>query len=1111
MRKSAWILTVALLLWCCDLLAQDWAVADSLTCDSIATADSTEYDMPTQRNFNALRFSLDGPHHYRGDMMPRGYNFYEIGGGRMAISDDHHHNPDPFFLMHLRFGRQLNTVSSLRMGITAGLGFIPQAAKNTFYNSTNARVALQADYLYNITNHLMGYRPDRLFEVSGFLGAGVAYSQLFKSNQDDWASEFDTRRLSGLVRGGFQLKFFAGPQAALAIEPYVYASTRGIDLVRSELEFYSYRMGYGVDISFIQYLGQLLSDEANAGTFKKRFSRYQRYFAGDVPKILYHRPLIVGIQNGVGGVSGEGRTFGHSAGFSQSVYLGWWMSPSIGVRLQLGTVNIKWQDYVSSSLNNFAAYRTAGFDLMLNPFGFNRRAGWQAPAGINLLVGYEGGYAFREAGIKGFPTFGYRGGLSLWLRLANGLRLTAEPQYTVLTHKNDNERASIDYMTRLNIGLEMMIGGDRESAVADGNTNTRPFPLGYFVGGGVGRNFTPRFFQETSRERDILKSGILFGGYEYSDLHGIRLSGEYMTDVFYLNGQKDRQERYVFTVGYRLAASNLLRGINPRRRWNVSANAGPAWATGNGTSAFGLNGGLQLDYRLGKHFSLFLAQNLYWVPGGLYDSEYTTDANLTCSFNAGLMYHFESLVQPTFQVARSTANAIGTAGVAVGRAAAATGKAIGQAGVAVGRTVGAGATALGHAVANVATGMVDQQGHPFFIDYALGYQHIMHMPTKGIDPWEPQIQIGVGWWALPSIGIRAGGDFVRGTSRETEVQAANGTFTRYDKFRLSYIYADLLINPLGFARRYNWLSKAGFSLICGRTLKNLSSGTIEERYWKNGWRLGTQLWTRLDQGLRLNIEPMFSLIDCNPQSDDPENYTSRDHRDIFSLKVGLTMLMQDMKPSPQKTEHQQFRPHWFFGLGGGVHFNKDDYRLGGGGTNSNIQALGGYKIWKNTALRLGEELTSDHFIDTRSYLLTSGQNAGKRRSGKGITTYRYLFSSLAYQYDLMGLLNDNPSRRWEFNIFGGFALSCFLKESTTIPNENESYEVTEGDHTSPVNFNTLVGITLCYRMSNRVSAYLNHHLYTYSFGKPQWLHYSSQICKTYGHINTFNLGLMYHF
>ena len=55
MRNRVWILTVGLLLWCCDLMAQDWVVADSLVSDSIAVADSADYDMPVQRRQHATR------------------------------------------------------------------------------------------------------------------------------------------------------------------------------------------------------------------------------------------------------------------------------------------------------------------------------------------------------------------------------------------------------------------------------------------------------------------------------------------------------------------------------------------------------------------------------------------------------------------------------------------------------------------------------------------------------------------------------------------------------------------------------------------------------------------------------------------------------------------------------------------------------------------------------------------------------------------------------------------------------------------------------------------------------------------------------------------------
>lgn len=1139
MRLKILIATTWLILTAIRATAQDWAVADSLVATS---ADTTDYGARIQPDFNALRYSLDGQHQYTGDTLGRRLSFFEIGGGRMAVNDNRAYMPVPFYLVHARLGRQLSELSSVRFGISGGVGFIRQNSDAAYYNSTNARGSLQADYLYSLSTHLMGYRPERLLDVSGFIGAGVGFSTLFKSNREEWIEQLNTRRVTAMVRSGLQLKFFAGPQAALALEPYVYMSTKGIDLVRPEHEYYSYRMGYGLDVTFIQYLGNRLSAEDQAGTFRKVFSRRQRYFAADVPAILLSHPIIAAIQTGAAGVGGDGRSFYTSAGVGQAAYLGWWMSPAIGIRGQIGTDNMKWSENGDKSLMKMVAYRHGALDLMINPFGFGRHYNWQTPVGITLMAGYEGGYAFREStSTNGFPAFGYRGSLSLWARLANGLRMTVEPQYTILIHKNDASRAATDYLTRVKVGLEMFIGGERETA--DTVNKSTPFPRGYYIGAGAGRNFTPRFYQEGSREREWLKSGLFFAGYDYTDLHGIRLSGEYMSDIFQQQGTRQRQERWIAAVGYRLSLSNWLRGINPHRRWNLSMNMGPALAIGDGSATFGANVGLELSYRLGKHFSLFLAQNLYWIPGGLYDTDQTTDANLNNTFNIGLIYHFERLVQPTIQLAQTTAHAIGTAGAvtgrAIGNATMATGRAIGTAGIATGRAIGAAGIATGKAIGSasvttgkaigiagittgkavgrLATNMFNQQGHPFFVEYALGYQHILHMPTDGIDTWEPELQMGIGWWALPAIGLRIGGDLFRGSSKESAIETEGATYTRYDKLRLSYICADLLMNPLGLLPHYDWQSVAGVNLICGHTLLNLAHHNIEERYWRHGPRLGAQLWTRVDDCLRLHVEPMFTLINCNPQSDNTDDYTSKEHRDIFSLKVGLTLLLQSDRLHQHREStgltagNTSLRPRWFIGGGGGLHFNKDDYRLGGGGTNSNLQLLLGRRFGRATALRIGEELTFDHFIDPCSYTPTTGPEAGHQKRGMGITTFRYLFSSIAAQYDLMTLFADTPSRKWDFCLVGGFALSSYLSETTTVPDETERYVVNYPYRISPLNGNVLLGFTFSYQLSKRFSAYFNHHAYIYSLGMPRWVHYSPQIWSMSGLINTFNAGLMYSF
>ena len=111
----------------------------------------------------------------------------------------------------------------------------------------------------------------------------------------------------------------------------------------------------------------------------------------------------------------------------------------------------------------------------------------------------------------------------------------------------------------------------------------------------------------------------------------------------------------------------------------------------------------------------------------------------------------------------------------------------------------------------------------------------------------------------------------------------------------------------------------------------------------------------------------------------------------------------------------------------------------------------------------------------------------------------------------MVLFNPSPHRRWELNFIRGGTLSYYLNESNTVIGEQESYEVVPGLRNSPLNFSTTLGAMVAYRLSDRLSAYLNHHVYIYSFGQPRWLQYTSQIWTSSGHINTFNLGLMYHF
>ena len=96
-----YILTAWFILISSSVMAQDFNVPDSLFADSI-DIDTTNYEVPVQRNFNALQYSLDNHHSYIGDLFTQPINYIEIGGGRMSINDTHKHDPDPLFLFHMQ-------------------------------------------------------------------------------------------------------------------------------------------------------------------------------------------------------------------------------------------------------------------------------------------------------------------------------------------------------------------------------------------------------------------------------------------------------------------------------------------------------------------------------------------------------------------------------------------------------------------------------------------------------------------------------------------------------------------------------------------------------------------------------------------------------------------------------------------------------------------------------------------------------------------------------------------------------------------------------------------------------------------------------------------------
>ena len=105
---------------------------------------------------------------------------------------------------HLSIGKNLSTKHGFRLGVSYGKSGLKD--ESLLFK----QYAFNLDYLFNASAYLLGYDPDRKFEVSTVLVAGYVKTQL--GGEEHKAPE-------GHV--GLELRYKVGPQAYIALEPMV--------------------------------------------------------------------------------------------------------------------------------------------------------------------------------------------------------------------------------------------------------------------------------------------------------------------------------------------------------------------------------------------------------------------------------------------------------------------------------------------------------------------------------------------------------------------------------------------------------------------------------------------------------------------------------------------------------------------------------------------------------------------------------------------------------------------------------------------------------------------------------------------------------------------------
>ena len=1022
-----------------DTVARDLSDLEDVIPASATTQaqDTAYYGAARQKNFNALRFVLDSRHRFKGDRYVRGdfwnNTFIDMGGGVGGF----YHNTNaasftPTLSLRLGVGKVVSPMVSFRLGFEKAWAY--SHASTTVYNTNQYNsYGGYVDFLYNFSNYLLGYRPERPFNVSGILGLGVQTASLHSWNNADMTAvgaSTSGAALDGHV--GVQFKFFASPYASIALEPYFKVATKKLNLLAnpgySDPDF-----SYGVNFAYQWNFAKQLSYMANAGIFQKHFNNQKRYMLdnGQLQHLRYPMffdysfgPMYVGKSYNL--------SLRNTRGFDALAAVGWWLAPAAGVRAGVHVTNGDWkQGSIGNDDTKFLiGTRGVNVDFLFNPFGFKRHYNWDAPVGMNLLAGYEfGGMKKTAASLFGSYEGNYtafRFGGQLWMKLTNNLRLTLEPTYMQTEHYNGNlDRERYDeYAVKLGLSLLFRDKGIRNYRNVESDSVLNTVQRGYFLGLGLGWNNTVWDWRFKGYQHDLLKNAVLFGGYRFNKIHGIRLQAEWMKEAqaffdSYGSGiEKFTYNNYLLSTDYQINLFNAMAGYDPLRRWNVYMYAGPTLLLGDGGAAFAANVGGMVTYNITPNLSLFYSHTIYRMPKTRYPHHmvYTRDGIFTNNLNVGIMYNFD----------RDN---------------------------------------------NIFAAASQRR---FFFEYGFGPAYTGRTPlrfrnTRGFDA-----NASIGWWFSSAFALR-GGVHVTNADWQTTQYANEDTKLLVGTRGIA---ADLLINPLGFVKDYNWEMPFGFNLVGGyefgqgkRTMTPYAD-SFEGNY--TALRGGVQLWARLANGLRFTLEPMVSSVKLKGVNG--YNYNE------YALKAGVAVLFKRQAernyPDVPSDEVRNIpKKGYFLGVGMGWSNTIWDWRFSGyqHGVLKNATIFGGYHFNELHGIRLQSEWMREKiaFPNYASQVKLKPNN--------------YLLS-LDYQFNLYNYMAGyDPSCRWNVYLYGGPTLAV-------------------GDGGTKLAAN--VGGMVTYNLTPDVSLFYSHTIYRFNkHYYPTSLVYTRDGTYT----NNLNIGVMYSF
>lgn len=581
-----------------------------ILCGNFALAGAQEViKKDSIQGFNAMDYLIQDRYRYpdKGFMNKHWMDnmYFQIGGG---LFNPNRTGEVPMKWMqdyHLSLGKNLTSKHGLRVGFNYGKGRLKEE------NLGVKRYMLHLDHLFNVSAYIMGYDPDRAFEISTVMGAGI---------QETRAGEEKHRAPEGHL--GLELKYKVGPQSFLTFEPMVQIT----DGYKQD-NWRHVGLSSGATLNYIQYLRPLTTDNTNSSKFTKM------------------SPFFIELATGL---QFQNPDFGAwaSRGGSYATYVGKWLSDGFGVRTGVnGSFNrVKSVRVDGMNQHQDAAYLDGRFDLLLNPLGLFTTNGPKSWGGFHLLGGILYGYANPYDGREGYSYSGYSTGVQGWLRIQDNLQLFLEPRMSFIESEQESPVTKeleevYETLYNLNVGLRLNYStwDERKSRYLRNDL----FQPSFFVqaAGGVSYSALRQSMYAGNGGADY--SGRISAGYRFTPYHGLRANMDYThiqsKDAY---GRKFNDNLTTLSLDYMLGLSNVMQeGYDQERSLSVDVYAGPVWNLES--SLFGAHAGTMVKKKLNAHTSLFVMPEMTFLPKDEHEVLLQHDWNPFFNVYAGVEYSFK--------------------------------------------------------------------------------------------------------------------------------------------------------------------------------------------------------------------------------------------------------------------------------------------------------------------------------------------------------------------------------------------------------------------------------------------------------------------------------------